>query len=106
MNISTFRLNPKNKEGYDFKFIEFNKFEKIGTTGKGLALKYTKAKTIFLYGLYHFDDIKMISENHQTNYDYLLKKYRFISDETFDKVYDYAKKEKILYDFMDRQFTE
>jgi len=106
MNISTFRLNPKNKKEYDFKIIELNKFEKIGTTGKGLALKYTKAKTIFLYGLYHFDDIKMIAENHQDNYDHILKKYRFINDETFNKIYDYANKKEILYDYYDGEFFE
>lgn len=104
MQISTFRLNPKNKKDYDYKFIELDKFEKIGTMGKGLALKYTKAKTIFLYGLYHFDNIKMIAENHQKNYDNILKKYRFISDETFDEIYDYAKKKEILYDYFDGNF--
>lgn len=106
MKILTFRLHPKTKKEYDYKSIEVNRFEKIGTTGKGLALKYTRAKTIFLYGLYHFDDMKLIAENHQINYDNIIQKYRFISDETFENIYDYAKKNEILYNYYDGQFTD
>ena len=104
MKISTFKLNPETKKEYDNKFIEVDKFEKVGTTGKGLAVKYIRAKTIFLYGLYAFDDIKLIAENHQVNYDKIIKKYRFISDETFENLYDYAKKNEILYEYYDRQW--
>jgi len=48
MIIQTYKLNKK-RERIGIKEIDLSKFEKIGNTGSGFALKYKKGKSVFVY---------------------------------------------------------
>lgn len=55
MIFETYHLK-RNREKFKIRQIDINKFEKIGATGSGLALKYKKGKTIYLGLEYLFDE--------------------------------------------------
>jgi len=55
MTFEIYHLN-RHREKIKIKEIDINKFEKIGPTGNGLALKYKKGKTIYLGLEYLFDE--------------------------------------------------
>lgn len=55
MIFNTYHLS-RSKKKIKNKEMDIGKFEKIGTTGSGLALKYKKGKTIYLGMEYLFDE--------------------------------------------------
>jgi len=71
-----YNLN-RNKRPIKIKKIDINKFEKIGTTGSGLALKYKKGKTIYIKLEYLFDEF-YIKAQKQNNEDVKNKLYSYV----------------------------
>ena len=55
MIFKIYHLN-RNREKIKIKEVNINRFEKIGTTGSGLVLKYKNSKTIYLGLEYLFDE--------------------------------------------------
>jgi len=55
MIFETYHLK-KDRKKFKIRQIDINKFEKIATTGSGLALKYKKGKIIYLESEYLFDE--------------------------------------------------
>jgi len=55
MIFTTYSLN-RDKKKIKIKEMDINRFEKIGATGSGLALKYKKGKIIYLKMEYWFDE--------------------------------------------------
>jgi len=64
MILNTYKLNRQRKQ-IQIKEIDTDKFERIGTTGSGYALKYNKGKTIYLFGEWYFDN--MLEEQRRNN---------------------------------------
>lgn len=56
MIFKTYKLNRQKKQ-IQIKELDTDKFERIGTTGSGYALKYNKGKTIYLSGEWAFDEM-------------------------------------------------
>lgn len=56
MIFKTYKLNKQRKQ-IQIKELDTDKFERIGTTGSGYALKYNKGKTIYLSGEWTFDEM-------------------------------------------------
>jgi hypothetical protein len=52
--IEIYKLT-KDRKKVRIKQLDLTKFEKIGTTGDGLALKYEKGKTIYIFTENNFD---------------------------------------------------
>lgn len=52
--IEIYKLT-KDRKKVKSKQLDLTKFEKIGTTGDGLALKYNKGKTIYVFTENNFD---------------------------------------------------
>lgn len=135
--IEIYKLT-KDRKKVKSNCLDLTKIEKIGTTGDGLALKYIKGKTIYLFTENNFDRMlerqeynrklvesrcysyARIDENKSSSkqntkrdekgrpikiYEVLkdyhseIKHLDYVSDTTFNEIYNYAKTQNKLYEW-------
>ena len=100
MKIETYRINKK-KEKLKGRVIELDKFIKIATTGRSIALKYKKGRVIELHDSFYYDESYWEGtysslDDKSFNYMAMCVKLEFVDNETYHNILKYAEESNVL----------